>query len=305
MHGLMPALTGKIGAAMGAVAAIMSLASSIPDAAAIGSAAAPQSTAVENRGGNAVQRATGGVTGGAHDLSKLTGRLRDTCSACHVPHVLGIRADSSSRRGDPISPSGATSHREATGSAHPLGEARASDADALRDDPARSGQVGPATHEAELQPPRPEDEGGEVHSAPESAGAGASLQMYRIEGQRSALSPGRFAPGPTSLVCLSCHDGTVASSAIGGAHALLSGVRDGFDVPDGFVWRDHPIGVEYPAQKKGYVPLSKLEAQGHIRLPGQRVECVSCHDPHNAAGEPYLLSVSNRRSALCLSCHVK
>ncbi len=283
MQRLMLVSAGNMVFALCAFAAVMSPALQTPDATSGKSAATRQTTGVEDPPGIAVQRAAGGVTGGPHDLSKLTGRFRDTCSACHVPHVLGVRAESE--------PGAATNPNAPSG--------RASQEDAERGVPKTGGTEG--------QKPgaQPVEADAAEHPSVENAGAGASLQMYRIEGQRSALTPGRFTPGPTSLICLSCHDGTVASSAIGGAHALLSGVRDGFDVPDGFVWRDHPIGVEYPAQKKGYVPLSKIEAQGHIRLPAQRVECVSCHDPHNAAGEPYLLSVSNRRSALCLSCHVK
>ncbi|MBW6512432.1 MAG: cytochrome c3 family protein [Desulfuromonadaceae bacterium] len=34
-----------------------------------------------------------------------------------------------------------------------------------------------------------------------------------------------------------------------------------------------------------------------------QVACVDCHDPHN--GEFGLLKISNRGSALCLSCHEK
>lgn len=283
MHRLMLVSAGNLACALCAFGAVMIPAWRIPDAAADESVATRQASRVEDPPNIAVQRAAGGVTGGPHDLSKLTGRFRDTCSACHVPHVLGVRVES--EPGDAANPN--------------MQSGRASQEDAESGAPKDGGAEG-QKHGA--QPGEPDDA---ENPSVESAGAGASLQMYRIEGQRSALSPGRFTPGPTSLICLSCHDGTVATSAIGGAHALLSGVRDGFDVPDGFVWRDHPIGIEYPLQKKGYEPLSKIEAQGHIRLPGQRVECVSCHDPHNAAGEPYLLSVSNRRSALCLSCHVK
>ncbi|GIK17578.1 MAG: hypothetical protein BroJett003_25420 [Planctomycetota bacterium] len=131
------------------------------------------------------------------------------------------------------------------------------------------------------------------------------LEMYRIEGQTAVYEPSRFTPGATSLICLGCHDGTVASSTIGTAHAMLAGVREGFEVPDGFVWRDHPIGVPYPQRERGYAPRSRVESDGRIRLPEGRVECVSCHDPHHAAGEPYLLAMSNRRSALCLACHEK
>ena len=46
-------------------------------------------------------------------------------------------------------------------------------------------------------------------------------------------------------------------------------------------------------------------ATGTVTLPGGRVECISCHDPHNAAGEANMLVTSNARSALCLTCHDK
>ncbi|MBN4058944.1 cytochrome c3 family protein [bacterium AH-315-J04] len=40
-------------------------------------------------------------------------------------------------------------------------------------------------------------------------------------------------------------------------------------------------------------------------MPNGRVECTSCHDPHNQSGAPYMLVKSNARSALCLTCHKK
>ncbi len=86
---------------------------------------------------------------------------------------------------------------------------------------------------------------------------------------------------------------------------MLAGVREGFELPDGFVWRDHPIGVSYPAGRRGFRPMAFVQAEGKIRLPQGRIECVSCHDPHNASGAAKMLVMSNRRSALCLSCHIK
>lgn len=132
-----------------------------------------------------------------------------------------------------------------------------------------------------------------------------AVEMYHIRGQRRVFVPGRYMPGPTSLICLGCHDGTVATSTISSSHALLAGIRQGFQVPDGFVWRDHPIGVPYPKKPKEYRPESFVLAKGKVRLPQGRIECVSCHDPHNASGFPKMLVTSNRRSALCLNCHVK
>ena len=133
---------------------------------------------------------------------------------------------------------------------------------------------------------------------------GSVLELYRMDNQRRVFATNRYTPGPTSLICLSCHDGSLATSTIGAAHAILSEVRGGFLPPDGLAGRDHPIGVPYPSSNRDYRPAAFLEAQ-HVRLPDGRVECISCHDPHDSAGVDKMLVMSNRRSALCLACHVK
>lgn len=131
-----------------------------------------------------------------------------------------------------------------------------------------------------------------------------AVELFRIPGQAPVFVPGRFSPGPTSLICLGCHDGTIGTSTIGSSHALLSGVRDGFSAHGDFPWTDHPIGIPYPTKPKEYRPSVFVEKQ-KVPLPQGRVECISCHDPHNVAGNADMLWVSNRRSALCLTCHVK
>lgn len=131
-----------------------------------------------------------------------------------------------------------------------------------------------------------------------------TFEMFRMPGQRRVFREDRYMPGPTSLMCLGCHDGTVATATIGSAHAMLAGVRQGFAVTDDFVWRDHPIGIEYPSDPQEYRSRASVEAAG-IPLPEGRIECISCHDPHNERGLDHLLVVSNKGSRLCLTCHVK
>lgn len=131
------------------------------------------------------------------------------------------------------------------------------------------------------------------------------LAFYRMGGQREVLVTDRYTPGPSSLMCLSCHNGAVASSVLGSAHAILAGKREGFAAPQGWDVRDHPIGVAYPEHRDGYRPRAVVEADGRLPLPDGRVECTSCHDPHNRAGIEAMLVMSNRRSALCLACHEK
>lgn len=130
-----------------------------------------------------------------------------------------------------------------------------------------------------------------------------ALAFYRLGGQREVLIPSRYMPGPTSLLCLSCHNGAAAASTVASSHVLLSVHRSGFEVGE-FSTRDHPIGIEYPTRQKGYRARAQVLNAG-IPLPKNRLECVSCHDPHNAAGTDKMLVMPNRRSALCLSCHEK
>jgi predicted CXXCH cytochrome family protein len=104
--------------------------------------------------------------------------------------------------------------------------------------------------------------------------------------------------GQASLLCLSCHDGTVASGALAdasvrGASALGADLRN-----------DHPVGFSYSLSQMAKprellaVPASSLKLFGASR----RVECPTCHDVHAGVGRP-LLRISNDNSRLCLGCH--
>ena len=113
-------------------------------------------------------------------------------------------------------------------------------------------------------------------------------------------------PGSGTLMCLRCHDGTVAKETIAGVSRarFINQQNPGlFDAAHGGT--DHPVGIEYPLFKKGYRPVTSVVAKGTVVLPQGRVECISCHDPHNTAGAAHMLVTANTRSALCLTCHKK
>lgn len=113
-------------------------------------------------------------------------------------------------------------------------------------------------------------------------------------------------PGLGTLMCLRCHDGTVAKEAIAGVSRMryVNKQNPGlFGAVHGRT--DHPVGIEYPLFKKGYRPVTSVVAKGTVILPQGRVECISCHDPHNTAGAAHMLVTANTRSALCLTCHKK
>lgn len=90
-----------------------------------------------------------------------------------------------------------------------------------------------------------------------------------------------------SVVCLGCHDGTVAPVA----HYK--------DVVDHQVWRSHPIGQLVP-RSAGF--RQDLSATNVVLVDGQ-VSCVSCHDMGSPL--PGMLARDNRGSELCLACHQK
>lgn len=113
-------------------------------------------------------------------------------------------------------------------------------------------------------------------------------------------------PQRGTMMCVRCHDGTVAGDTIGGVsgNSFANHQHDGiFALGHGTT--DHPVGIAYPNVDNGYRPAGVLQSEGVIKLPAGNVECVSCHDPHNTSGAPYMLVMSNERSALCLSCHRK
>ena len=122
-------------------------------------------------------------------------------------------------------------------------------------------------------------------------------------------------PSGVSKLCLSCHDGTVAIDAFGGAAGttLMGGYNPaadfGTDLSD-----DHPISFTYDtglATTDGelFDPATVASGLGGTiaadMLFSDSMECASCHDVHNGEGNANLLLIDNANSDLCLTCHDK
>ncbi|MFH0983753.1 MAG: cytochrome c3 family protein [Planctomycetota bacterium] len=138
---------------------------------------------------------------------------------------------------------------------------------------------------------------------PSALGTGTVTSLGRF--RRTALADSD--PRMGTLSCLRCHDGTIAQDATGAAmnrERFVHKQHPGL-FTTGHGRTDHPVGVEYPKIAKGYRPLTSVLSGWKVTLPGGRVECSSCHDPHNQSGEKHMLVMSNARSALCLKCHKK
>ncbi|HSM04532.1 MAG TPA: cytochrome c3 family protein [Longimicrobiales bacterium] len=127
-------------------------------------------------------------------------------------------------------------------------------------------------------------------------------------------------PTGSSLLCLSCHDGTVALDAFGGGAGTSGTIATLFPARNigTTLADDHPVGIDYtvafagdneirdPTADPGWAG-SGITAISEVLDGGITMECASCHDVHNngATGAGFLLRAVNTGSDLCLGCHIK
>ena len=123
---------------------------------------------------------------------------------------------------------------------------------------------------------------------------------------RKITTPGQ--PTGASLLCLSCHDGTIALGKVSsrttsistlGRTNFLSGDAGylGTDLSD-----DHPVSFLFSsvlgnAEIRNPTGSVKLDASGQL-------QCTACHSPHDNANGKFLL-INNINGALCTNCHNK
>ena len=131
-------------------------------------------------------------------------------------------------------------------------------------------------------------------------------------------------PHEGSIICLSCHDGTIAVNSLNnlpgpeaaGNYGIPGGpALDGLgkltSVSNAFVGtdlsNDHPVGLTYDATlDTNFVNKTNNSDlyPDKLLFDGLYVECSSCHDPHNNTYSNFLIE-SNDNSNLCLRCHIQ
>jgi predicted CXXCH cytochrome family protein len=131
-------------------------------------------------------------------------------------------------------------------------------------------------------------------------------------------------PGSNSLLCLSCHDGTIAVNQYGNVDQLSSSQSTGSTMmapsyligKDKYLGNHHPIGFNYDNVQSGDTEIRSADAamltpttfvRDHLFGSGNAMmECATCHSVHNKdnTGET-LLWRSDQNSELCLTCHDK
>ncbi|MDI6872547.1 MAG: cytochrome c3 family protein [Bacillota bacterium] len=146
-------------------------------------------------------------------------------------------------------------------------------------------------------------------------------------------APGQ--PGRASKLCLSCHDGSIAVDTVlnpppyvasAGVHGTMIYPRQqplvdcgSCHQPAFATWfgdfsptyfnnsleAEHPVGITYNPSAPDLVPLpAGGKFPNGVRVIDGKVECLSCHNPHDPAIRPFLVT-SNAGSALCYTCHKK
>lgn len=142
------------------------------------------------------------------------------------------------------------------------------------------------------------------------------------------------APSPISLLCLSCHDGTMAVDMtvfkpngwrnsedaalhlrINGANNLMScgkchngRVAHSIAIKhlDTDLTNDHPISMTYAGlnhrDRDFRLPDGPYGFDNGVKLYDERVECATCHNVHNP---DITLLLRDRADRLCETCHIK
>jgi predicted CXXCH cytochrome family protein len=105
-------------------------------------------------------------------------------------------------------------------------------------------------------------------------------------------------PDGSSILCLSCHDGTIALGSSQSVIPVGSSSNLGTDLSD-----DHPISFIYDATLAARDGQMNPSPMFPVTLDNnKKMQCSSCHDPHINTYKDFLV-VSNEYSDLCFKCH--
>jgi predicted CXXCH cytochrome family protein len=135
---------------------------------------------------------------------------------------------------------------------------------------------------------------------------GLTFTLYNSSTTHAVLGQ----PDGASILCLSCHDGTIALGSVisrstpivmaGGITTMPSGTSN--FTKD--LSNDHPLSFIYNSALAAANGQLKDPATltGQVRLENGKLQCTSCHDPHDNVNTNFLVA-STQSSGLCMNCH--
>jgi predicted CXXCH cytochrome family protein len=121
------------------------------------------------------------------------------------------------------------------------------------------------------------------------------------------------APGSSSLLCLSCHDGSVApgTTAVYGKVAMTGSMKPADNFGSN-LQNSHPTSLALPMKDSPDLAASlvssgkTMDPTGKVHLVKGNIECTSCHVAHvqsiDTVSQNFLIRDSSS-GQLCLACH--
>jgi predicted CXXCH cytochrome family protein len=120
-------------------------------------------------------------------------------------------------------------------------------------------------------------------------------------------------PDGSSVMCLSCHDGTIALGKVASRSSNIPFSGTGM-IPSANrsnltsnISDDHPFSFTYNSALATADPQLKNPSPASNIAPAKvdnnsKMQCMSCHDPHKNTYTPFL-HASTTASAICVLCH--
>jgi predicted CXXCH cytochrome family protein len=135
--------------------------------------------------------------------------------------------------------------------------------------------------------------------------SGASYTLYSSTTLKAL--PGQ--PSGSSILCLSCHDGTIALGSVLSRGTVIT-FANTVNMPVGTsnlstnLQNDHPISFTYDANlaTQNTQIISPASLNPVIKLENSQLQCTSCHDPHKNIYSDFLVA-STQYSNICNACH--
>lgn len=157
-----------------------------------------------------------------------------------------------------------------------------------------------------------------------------NLGAYTVYGSSTMNTTPATPPSGASLACLSCHDqapggaasnthrlrnapgsGGLNAAYVGSCTMCHQGGGGSYYNPEIMVGPnltdDHPISMTYPTNAQDpafHAPPDLMKGWSDIKLYNGKIECASCHNPHDPTVIPFLRK-TNTQSAMCKTCHIK
>jgi len=143
--------------------------------------------------------------------------------------------------------------------------------------------------------------------------------VYTMYAQARLQGTVALSPNVESMMCLSCHDGSLALNnmanpldvgsdpvpeLIGDATRLTADGKiatTSYAFVGGDLTDDHPVSVEYDDTVYHLRLMVDIDSRILFGTEGT-VECSTCHSAHGTLYDAFL-RMSNENSALCLGCH--